>query len=427
MRTPTLLDSTTTSNRDITSAICCSRSTWPAVVTKLFVRHAVFSFAEHRRTASTISGRRSPARASSTLRASMRWPAASASASKSWQNSSSDTSLRSSSAHAFVSRFVALRPRRNPRAAPASRSYRLNASNGLVRMTPPKSKSTASITLVSVTGSAQEVDREARATSRSRGEATLVDALVVAVEHRAVVLEGHVAAEEPEPVAVDAERGGRTARRWRRRSGTARACRRGRSACVTRPIASHSGVSIGDAVGRVVVERHELDRTRQVAERFVEHRPHLALTLPGSVRMSICEVDVSGMTLIFVPPWTIVGANVVCVHAWNWRAIAERELVARVRRGDRDRADRPTISSGQADALDEPPPDVVDLRLGLDTRRAAARPRPPSPARCRFVRLRAVSGGARDAQRAPEGALLPHDDRQLQPASGSGSGCRPTR
>ena len=29
----------------------------------------------------------------------------------------------------------------------------------------------------------------------------------------------------------------------------------------------------------------------------------------------------SGMTLVFVPPWITVGAKVVCVHAWNCRAM----------------------------------------------------------------------------------------------------------
>ena len=28
----------------------------------------------------------------------------------------------------------------------------------------------------------------------------------------------------------------------------------------------------------------------------------------------------SGITFVFVPPWMIVGANVVCVHACAWRA-----------------------------------------------------------------------------------------------------------
>ena len=37
--------------------------------------------------------------------------------------------------------------------------------------------------------------------------------------------------------------------------------------------------------------------------------------------MSICRSTRSGITLILVPPWAMVGANVVCVQAWNCRAI----------------------------------------------------------------------------------------------------------
>ena len=35
----------------------------------------------------------------------------------------------------------------------------------------------------------------------------------------------------------------------------------------------------------------------------------------------------SGMTLVFVPPWTTVGAKVVWVQAWNWRAMPTRQRV----------------------------------------------------------------------------------------------------
>ena len=55
------------------------------------------------------------------------------------------TSLRSSRAHAFVSGLVALTERMKSAGRPCSASYRLNASNGLDRMTPPKSQSTARI------------------------------------------------------------------------------------------------------------------------------------------------------------------------------------------------------------------------------------------------------------------------------------------
>ena len=37
--------------------------------------------------------------------------------------------------------------------------------------------------------------------------------------------------------------------------------------------------------------------------------------------MSTWRLTRSGITLIFVPAWAIVGANVVWVQAWNWRAM----------------------------------------------------------------------------------------------------------
>ncbi len=51
---------------------------------------------------------------------------------------------------------------------------------------------------------------------------------------------------------------------------------------------------------------------------------------PGSVRMSTSISTRSGMTFVFVPPCTTVGANVVCVHECAMRAEAERQLVDRL-------------------------------------------------------------------------------------------------
>ena len=82
---------------------------------------------------------------------------------------------------------------------------------------------------------------------------------------------------------------------------------------------------------------------------------------PGSVRMSTSTSTWSGMTFVFVPPWMIVGANVVCVHACAWRASpigsssqksCERVLVEQAR----------VPLRAEVDALDEAPPRVVDLR-----------------------------------------------------------------
>ncbi len=36
--------------------------------------------------------------------------------------------------------------------------------------------------------------------------------------------------------------------------------------------------------------------------------------------MSTSSSTRSGITFVLVPPWATVGANVVCVHACQWRA-----------------------------------------------------------------------------------------------------------
>ena len=58
-----------------------------------------------------------------------------------------------------------------------------------------------------------------------------------------------------------------------------------------RPSESHSGVSIGDAVDGSSCDGHELDLVGEVAERLVEHRPHLGLAMPGQRADVDLEVD----------------------------------------------------------------------------------------------------------------------------------------
>ncbi len=136
---------------------------------------------------------------------------------------------------------------------------------------------------------------------------------------------------------------------------------------------------------------------------------------PGRVRMSTCRSTRSGITLILVPPWAIVGANVVWVQAWNWRAIPTGSVVAA-------RPSKASGSSSGADqlvgvvhALEELPPDVVDLGARVRTSAGAARPPPPSRARCRSCRAATRGPACPHPQLRPVAALLGHDHRELQP------------
>ena len=83
---------------------------------------------------------------------------------------------------------------------------------------------------------------------------------------------------------------------------------------------SHNGVSVGDDVAG---SSFDSISTRSARSPSASRSSAVASAplWPGSVRMSTSRSTRSGMTLVFVPPWTTVGANVVCVHAWDWRAI----------------------------------------------------------------------------------------------------------
>ena len=188
-------------------------------------------------------------------------------------------------------------------------------------------------------------------------------------------------------------------------------------------------MSIGRGGRRVVVGRDELDLGGEVAERLVEHRPHLGVAVwPGSVRMSTCEVDAVGDHVGLGAAVDDrrrerrVGAGVeLAGHARP----AARRTASTKRVGVEQRADELV---GEVHALEEPPPDVVDLGrgpvlgeplddLGRGDERvvglvAAGEPWPGVPC---------------TRSCAPVAALLADDHRQLHARWGSGSGCRPTR
>jgi hypothetical protein len=108
------------------------------------VRQAVaYPAAFTRSSRSTISGRTSPERRLSTSMPGIRWPSTADSSANTVSNPAGESSLRSRRAHALVCGSVALTDRMKSSGRPCSRSYRLKASNGLDRMTPPKSQSTA--------------------------------------------------------------------------------------------------------------------------------------------------------------------------------------------------------------------------------------------------------------------------------------------
>jgi len=76
--------------------------------------------------------------------------------------------------------------------------------------------------------------------------------------------------------------------------------------------------------------------------------------------MSTSTSTTSGITFVLVPPWMIVGANVVWVHACAWRA-TNRQFLAEV--VQRALVEQPRIPLGsEVDTLDELSPRVVDHR-----------------------------------------------------------------
>jgi hypothetical protein len=89
---------------------------------------------------------------------------------------------------------------------------------------------------------------------------------------------------------------------------------------VTRDKVSHSGVSVGDSVAGSSFDVTSTESARSPsASRSISSA--WSPVWPGSVRMSTSRSTRSGITFVFVPPCTTVGANVVCVHACQWRAM----------------------------------------------------------------------------------------------------------
>ena len=138
----------------------------------------------------------------------------------------------------------------------------------------------------------------------------------------------------------------------------------------TRPIASHSGVSAADEVDSFssngVISVHAM-RSPSASSSIAWMSE---LRWPGSVRMSTSTSTESGITLVLVPPWMTVGANVVCVHACAWRASpigSSSQKSASVSSVEQVRVPlRPEV-----DALDEAAPRVVDHASAAGTRRGA--------------------------------------------------------
>src|SRR5437879_5898307 len=93
---------------------------------------------------------------------------------------------------------------------------------------------------------------------------------------------------------------------------------------VTRRMAAISGVSVGDTVPPRLRSRGVSIVTREASG------PSASLIIastsccstPGSERISTSMSTRSGMTFTLVPPWAMLGENVVCVQAWASRARA---------------------------------------------------------------------------------------------------------
>src|SRR3954451_14633704 len=116
-----------------------------ALAGRLLVMQPVLNFVFTRRSASIISGRKSPDNSGSTSLPRTAAPSTSDSAANSRSKASTSTSARSNFAQAFSRWLAALVRRIMPAGSPRAVSNRAKASNGEVVSTPPKSQITASI------------------------------------------------------------------------------------------------------------------------------------------------------------------------------------------------------------------------------------------------------------------------------------------
>ena len=136
--------------------------------------------------------------------------------------------------------------------------------------------------------------------------------------------------------------------------------------------------------------------------------------------MSTSSSTRSGITLIFVPARMMVGAMVVWVQAWAWRASPTRGS------SSQNCVDPVGVEQGpgqirrEADPGDEPGPGLVQLGGGTVLVDAADHLGRLDQRVVRPEGLTAVARGAPDRQEAPEDALLAHDHR-------AGGGCRRPR
>src|ERR1700754_4026638 len=116
-----------------------------ALAGRLLVMQPVLNLVFTRRSASTISGRRSPDSSGSTSLPRTAAPSRRDSAANSRSKASRSTSARSNFAQAFSRVLAALVRRMMSAGSPRAASNRAKASNGEVVSTPPKSQITASI------------------------------------------------------------------------------------------------------------------------------------------------------------------------------------------------------------------------------------------------------------------------------------------
>ena len=148
LRTPALLDSMIWSNRSMTAQIAAAFSSLPAMPaplpdgTLLVMHPSAKPLDFNTSSAATIAGRMSPDRQAITDAPSSFCPNANASAANSASNSAALHSARSNFAHALSLGLRAFTLRTKSLGRPRFASMRLNASNGDVVMTPPKSKIT---------------------------------------------------------------------------------------------------------------------------------------------------------------------------------------------------------------------------------------------------------------------------------------------
>ena len=131
--------------------------------------------------------------------------------------------------------------------------------------------------------------------------------------------------------------------------------------------------------------------------------------------MSTSRSTWSGMTLVFVPPCATVGANVVCVHACQCRAIPSGQFgESAVEPGGIE--ERGRHFGVEVHPLHELTPRLVDLRLGPVLGDASHDLGRGHERVVGVERLRSVSGRPVHADLGPERALLPH--QHGEPRSG---------